>query len=83
MSALSDLQALSSAKRAKDPTDPDLPILGAAITALANAEDRVSRLEPVLAWYADPGTWIRVPAYTQAAADKGARARAVLPQTEA
>ena len=89
MSPLDDLRRLIAEKREADPAHPDLPTLIGAANAIleqtaraVNAEERVARYEPVLAWYGDPGNYIRVPPSTQISVDKGARARAVMPAAE-
>jgi hypothetical protein len=46
--------------------------------AVAAAVKRAADLEAVLTFYADPATYLTVPPKTQIAADRGAKARAVL-----
>ena len=46
--------------------------------AVAAAVEHAAALEEVLRWYADPATYLVVPAKTQIAADRGSKARAVL-----
>lgn len=47
-------------------------------SALREANERIRRLTEELNWYGDPGNYLIVPAKTQIAADKGARARRAL-----
>jgi hypothetical protein len=46
--------------------------------AVAAAVKRAAELEAALTFYADPASYLTVPAKTQIAADRGARARAAL-----
>jgi hypothetical protein len=57
---------------------PATHTINAAISALMTAEQRLLLLEPVVTYYADTVTWLKVPAATLAAADKGEKARVAL-----
>lgn len=57
---------------------PATKTIGDALNRLLDLESKVAILEPAVAFYAEPATWLKVPAATLAAADKGAKARQAL-----
>ena len=82
LTALSDLYEFVRAGKLPRVTltydAPATKTLADALARLSALEDKAAALEMVVAFYAEPATWLKVPPSTLAAADKGAKARQAL-----